>query len=309
MDYAFAPGADFYHRAARQLMANRPNTQVIQQRGLNTVADFLTFLNAVPAVPAIQHPAGDLFVVSHGNDVAWLQIRLDGTQTGPTGYEQAEAAAASGSVHIPPRPEPERRRRPDLACGQLPRLPDRRRGPFVDELKVAFGGNTAVTAPLHFHGIFELTGRVGLLELLAYGFTFVSKTAFADKAATAAAFDAIGFTYHDANALPTANWTAWVPSNVRVGHREGKPMYVSLGRTIGSQRTIGLKIEFRHDRPSFTYKITGLPGRPAGMARPTPSGKLSTTTPRPQHHHLPTRIRSRSTSAITTIAATSSPTR
>jgi hypothetical protein len=98
MDYAFAPSEDFYHRASRQLMANRPNTQVIQQRGLNTVVDFLAFLDTGRATPAIQHPAG----------------------------------------------------------------------------------------------------------------------------------------------------------------------YVSLGRTIGSQNTLGLKIEFRHDRPSFTYTITGLPGQPTG---------------------------------------------
>jgi hypothetical protein len=82
-------------------MANRPDTQVIQQRGLNTVADFLTFLHTGTATPAAQHRAGDLFVVSHGNDTARLQNRLNGTQSRRTGYEQADAAASSGSVHNP----------------------------------------------------------------------------------------------------------------------------------------------------------------------------------------------------------------
>ena len=30
-------------------------------------------------------------------------------------------------------------------------------------------------------------------------------------------------------AVPTANWTAWVPRNVSPGHRDGPSVYVQLG--------------------------------------------------------------------------------
>ncbi len=260
MDYAFAPGVTGYDALARELLTNRPNTTVISQRHMNTVDAFLTF---VATDPSTTLPADDLYLVSHGNDKAWMQIQLDTIQTAATTFEVAEAAVASGSVNIPNGVNHD-------SSGDLNSMSVNIRGcrigvahPFVDKLKEAFGGESSVTAALHFHEVYK-DNRAGMFEFLVYGFTLISQAAFTDKAATVTAMDTNGFTYRDGTTtVPSALWTEWIPRNVSIGHRDTKSAFLDLGRTLGTVAKLSTAIQFRHDRPTFTYRISGLSSMPA----------------------------------------------
>lgn len=264
MDYAFAPGGTRYDKLARQLFSNRPNTKLLNNRSLMTVAGFLHYLDTAAGITL---PPDDLFVVSHGNDRAWMKIPLDPTQlhhdhTDPTTYETAEAAVASGSVNIPNDVNHD-------STGTLTSMSVNIRGcrigaaePFVDKLKEAFGDESPVTAPEHFHWVFSFSS-LGMFEWLKYSFSVVSKSPLAKKADVAAALDAEGFTYRDGTDVPTALWTDWVPKKVSIGQRDTKKVYLDLGRTLGKQTHLRDWIGFRHETPKFTYRISGLSALPA----------------------------------------------
>jgi hypothetical protein len=268
MDYAFAPGVTGYDSMARQLFLNRPNTQLITGRGLTSVDKFLDHLDNTAGLTL---PADDLYLVSHGNAKAWMAIPLDVTQvhrksTDATTFETAEAAVTSGSVNIPNGVNHD-------SGGTLNSMSVNIRGcrigsaePFVDKLKEAFGGDSPVTAAKHFHEVYQL-GSDGMMEFLFYGFTIVSQTGFTTKADLAQEFDNAALTFHDGTDVPTANWTTWLPTNIKVGHRKAKDIYAQLGTTLGKWQKIGTTIDFRHDQPPFTYKISGLSQLPAAADR------------------------------------------
>jgi hypothetical protein len=263
VDYAFAPGGTPYDRLARQLFRNRPNTRLLYSRSLMTVAGFLHYLDTTSGITL---PAGDLFIISHGNDHARMVIPLDPTQflpdhTEPTTYETAEAAVTSGSVNIPNDVNHD-------STGTLTSMSLNIRGcrigaaePFVDKLKEAFGDESPVTAPKHFHWVYTF-GGLGMFEWLKYSFKIVSKDPLANKAAVAAALDAEGFPYRDNTTVPTALWTDWVPKNISLGQRDTKKVYLDLGRTLGKQTRLRDWIGFRHDTPLFTQPISGLTALP-----------------------------------------------
>lgn len=274
MEFAFAPGRTRYDSLMRQLFTNRPNTQLVQGRALRTIADFF---NRLHTDHAITLPAEDLFIVSHGNK-AWVQIYLDTTQTTDTTFEAADAGVpghadpfktgvTAGSVQLAANVNHDAAN--NLTSMALTSMATNLRGcrigaaePFVDKLKEAFGNESPVTAPKHIDEVYEF-GSVGMMELLVYGFSLVSKTAFADRAAIAAAFDAASLTFKDGSAVPTAMWTDWVPRDVTPGLRTAKSLYVNLGVTLGTRTRIRQSIEFRHDLPKLTYSITGLSPIPA----------------------------------------------
>ena len=70
---------------------------------------------------------------------------------------------------------------------------------FLTKFREALGGNVMVTAPKHFHGIYEHTAY-GTFEYMAYEFQVRNKTYFPSRAAILAAFDAGGFTFIDGTA-------------------------------------------------------------------------------------------------------------
>ena len=173
MDFAFAPGRTGYDAFMRQLFTNRPNTTLVQGRTLRTVADFFTQLHTT----GTNLPADDLYIVSHGNDHAWMQIQLDTTQNGATTFEAADAAinghsdphgtgVTAGGVEIPNNVNHDSGGNLGLDGHQLPGLPDRAAERFVDRLKEAFGNESPVTAPKHFHDIVNM-GSVGMMEYLS----------------------------------------------------------------------------------------------------------------------------------------------
>ncbi|MGA7050793.1 MAG: hypothetical protein WBZ37_05875 [Mycobacterium sp.] len=277
MDYAFSPGTQAYYANSRKLLALRPNTKVVDAAGLTTIADFLTYLNSTAGLTL---PAGDLFIVSHGNDRAWMQIHIDKTQHGGAGgpdpgtfYEVVEAAVpgasdplstgvTAGSIVIPKKVNTD-------STGTLTVMKVNFRGcrigtaqPFVDKFKTAFGGQSGLTAPKHFHKLYEFD-NTGMMEYLAYSFEFVNKTAMANKVAVVAAFTAANLTFNDGTPVPAANWTDWVSDDVSPGEHFVKNVYVNLGMQIGTLKQVQLDIQFRHTptRP-WTYTIDPLTPMP-----------------------------------------------
>jgi hypothetical protein len=257
MDYAFAPGVTDYDRLARKLFTNRPGTTVIQKRGMTTVEAFFRHLGTA----GMSLPADELLVASHGNDRAWMKIQITGSRTGSTDYEAAEAAARGGSTALPNAVNHD-------AAGALAGTSVNIRGcrigaapPFVDKLKEAFGNESPVTAPKHFHWIQDM-GMIGMLEFLKYSFGVISKDPLPDRTAVASALAAESFVYRDATSVPADSWATWVPRNVGVGHRESASVYIGLGRALGGLARLRTGIEFRHDLSRFTYSISGLPRFP-----------------------------------------------
>jgi hypothetical protein len=262
MDYAFtAARGDRYYTLTRRLFANRPDTRVVTKRGLVTVSDFFDHLSTDGG---IQRPTGDLLVVSHGNDRAWMQIPLDHHQAADQGtdYEDVVKADAGASVRIPGAVNHD-------DAGVLTSMAANFRGcrigaagPFVDALKTAFGGQSPVTAPKHFHYVWPL-GHGGMMEFLAYAFVAQSPTPLADRPAVVAALVVAGHTFRDGSPLREADVTAWVSRNVGPGHRVTTRQYVKLGRVVDGVRTLRLPVEFRHDVERYRLEITALAAPPA----------------------------------------------
>jgi hypothetical protein len=53
---------------------------------------------------------------------------------------------------------------------------------------------------------------------------------------------------------------------VTAGHRTSKNVFINLGQTIGTQTKLRVGIEFRHDVPRYTYRISGLSPIPTTRA-------------------------------------------
>jgi len=247
MDYAFIPGRSLYEKLMRQLFKDRVDTQLVDARGVLTVAQFIDHLETTAA---ITKPVGDLFITAHGNDRAWIQIDLDDQREKVTTYEVVENAVTSRSVQLPQ----DLNHNPD---GSLASVTINFRGcrigvsePFVDKLKEAFGGDSSVTAPKHFHNVYGQSG-VGSIEYLGYGFETRNKTAFPNKSAVVAAFTAEGFSFIGGSTVPDAQWSDWIPRNVGRGHRDSHSVYLNLGQTIAGLKRIRDAIEFRHDVLTF----------------------------------------------------------
>jgi hypothetical protein len=265
MEYAFAPGTTKYDRRMRKLLTNRPNTELVQGSGLTTVADFLNHLSTASGVSL---PAENLFLVSHGNDRAWMEILLDGSQPKDKGtdFEAVTAAVASKSVAISTGVNHD-------ANGDLASMAVNIRGcrigaaePFMEALKEAFGNESPMTAPKHFHKVYELEG-IGMFEFLVYSFTVISKTAYANKKAVVQAFEKELLSFRDGSAVPDANWAKWIPEKTSPGKRPTKAQYLNLGQTIAKQKRIEDEVEFRHKVNTYPYEVPNLGSMPAAADR------------------------------------------
>jgi len=260
VDYAFAPGQTDFDKMLGEFYARRPDTTLIGARGLKTVAQFLEHLESTAA---IDKPTGDLFIVSHGNDRAWMKIKLDDQADANTTYEVVEKAVTSGSVRL--AADINHDLDGTLASTSLNfrgcRIGDAE--PFVDKLKEAFGGESPVTAPKHFDDVYKQPG-IGSFESLSIGFELIRPEAIADKAAAIDEFKGEAFTFLDGSLVPDDIWDKWIPRNVtRTGHRDVLTVYLELGRTIGALKKLRGAVEFRHDVPTFTFTISGLASLPA----------------------------------------------
>jgi hypothetical protein len=277
MDYGFAPGGTGYDKLGRLLLKRKPNTVVVEQRGIRDVEAFIDHLDTDVN---ITKPLGDLLIVSHGNASGWMAIDLDSSSVNPDGtpatrttYKVLEQSVAVDphTVEIPaalhdsePDPVPFDVHIRGCRIGQA--------RPFVEKLKEAFVRASSVTAPRHFHfagGIGssrKRRTRYGSYEYLSYAFELSRKNNNRLKTRTAAvnAFHAQGFTFIDESAIPKARWKRWIPKNLK---RRKPRRWVKLGQNVGrNHRRFRLRREFRKRTERIVFPIAGFTENPGDRA-------------------------------------------
>jgi hypothetical protein len=231
------------------LFARRDNTSLVGVKGVVSVRGFAAHLETSGTVT---RPIDDALLGAHANSEGWIFIAMHGKQTGPTNFETLEdtIATASHSIAID-----------DSVIGFTAGDPITHslhfRGcnigkalPFLTKFREALGDHVMVTAPKHFHGVWEHPAY-GTWEYMAYEFVLRRDSDFANRADLLAAFDAEGFTYIDGSAVPTADWGTWVPKSIKSTVKlsvTGK-----LDAPIGKRKTIDAEQQFRVNREPFTW--------------------------------------------------------
>lgn len=259
MDYGFAPGSTAQDRRARNLFTRRTNTALVAPKSLVTVRGFA---NHLLTSGTVTRPIDDALIAAHANSEGWIFIPMFPKQKGGTNFETLEKALADPTKSIAID---------DTVIGHSPgdaithsvhfkgcnigKAP-----PFLAKFREALGDNVMVTAPKHFHGLYEHTAY-GTFEYMAYEFSVRNKKDFATRAALLAAFDAEGFTFIDGSAVPTTEWTKWVPAK-RFGKSKTIPLSSKLGVAIGKRKTIETERQFRVARLPFSWTITFSGGPP-----------------------------------------------
>lgn len=263
MDYGFAPGATPQDERARLLFQRRANTTLVAGTKLVTVRAFAAHLLSSVAVA---RPIDDALIGAHANSEGRMFIPMFAKQPRVTDYEILEEtiATASKSIAID-----------DTVIGHSPGDPITHsvhfKGcnlgkalPFLTKFREALGGNVTVTAPIHFHGMWEHSD-FGIWEYMSYEFQVRNKERFATRAALLAAFDAEAFPYIDTTTIPTADWEKWVPKDIKKSVKltvTGK-----LGVSIGKRKTIPTDLEFR--MMPLTYSSTLSYPNPASVPKNT----------------------------------------
>jgi hypothetical protein len=258
MDYGFAPGTDPQTIRARRLLDLRDDTE--RRTSGTTVKEFIEDLVTDAGVTK---PVGDLLVGAHGSSEGFMfvamypgQVDGDGRPSTHTDFETLEEtlAAAARSIRVPD----------ELVGFTAPPIThtlhfkgcnigrDRADGgrtpnaPFLAKFKEALGGHVDVTAPKHFHGLWDLDDGRGLFEYMAYEFVVrtparkVGKAfeGFPDRNALIAALDAAGYSFADGTAVSLKDWRSVVPKNI--GRSVGFEVTVPLGATLAGLKTLTL---------------------------------------------------------------------
>jgi hypothetical protein len=259
VDYGFAPGSTAQDRRARNLFSRRVNTTLVARKSLGTLRAFANFLLTSATVT---RPIDDGLIAAHANSEGWIFIPMFPKQKGGTNFETLEKtlSEATKSVAIDDAVigfttgDPITHSVHFKGCniGKAPA--------FLTKFREALGGNVKVTAPKHFHGIYEHTA-FGTFEYMAYEFQVRNKTYFANRAAVLAAFEAGGFTFIDGTAVPTTDWPKWVPKK-RVSKSVKTPLNAALGVTIGKRKTIETEREYRVKPLKFRWSIKYSGGPP-----------------------------------------------
>jgi hypothetical protein len=251
VDYGFAPGLTPQDGRARNLFARRANTTLVASKALTTVRGFA---NRLLTSGTVTRPIDDALIGAHASSEGWLKIAMFPGQKGATKYETLEDALATASKsiaiddtvigHSPGDPITHNVHFKGCNIGKAP--------VFLTKFKEALGGNVTVTAPKHFHGLYELDEH-GTFEYMSYEFSVQRKSPFATRAALLTALDAAAFTFIDGSAVPTTSWAKWVPK--KIGKTLKWDVTRKLGVTIGKVKTISPKFEFRATKLPFVWEI------------------------------------------------------
>jgi hypothetical protein len=220
------------------------------------------FANHLLTSSTVTRPIDDALIAAHANSEGWIFIPMFPRQKGGTDFETLEKTLSDPSKSVAVD---------DTAIGFTAGDPIMhsvhfkgcnigKAPPFLTKFREALGGNMMVTAPKHFHGIYEHTAY-GTWEYMAYEFQIRNKTDFPTRAALLAAFDAVGFTFIDGTTVPTGEWAKWVPKK-RIGKGAKTPLSVNLGVSIGKRKTIGTEREYRVSRLGFSWSIKYSGGAP-----------------------------------------------
>lgn len=267
-DYAFVPGSTAFDQTYRELLQRRPQTILINDPLIDSIADFISDLGRRPLTT---NPIRHLIIASHANPEGRLQIRLDVATANAT-YEDLETVspppAGTGSIRVPARilnPRPRNGSgRTIPASLHVKGCRIGRTIPFLRKLKEAVGGGLEVTAPKHFHAAANQTRPAGRVEYMLYGFTINRPNAFRNRAQLISEFAAQGFTLIDGSRIRRRQWDAWIPRawnvTTRMRPRVINPVTGTVTRTRG---------EFRYHRRTLLSRrgSIGLRTDPGTYAR------------------------------------------
>jgi hypothetical protein len=259
VDYGFAPGTTAQDKRARNLFTRRVNTTLVAPKALATVRGFANFLLASATVT---RPIDDALIAAHANSEGWIFIPMFPKQKGGTNFETLEKTLSdpAKSVAIDDAVIGYTTGDPIMHSVHFKGCNIGKAPPFLTKFREALGGNVMVTAPKHFHGIYEHTA-FGTFEYMAYEFQVRNKAYFANRAAILAAFDGAGFTFVDGTAVPTSDWSKWVPKK-KVSKSVTTPVSGKLGVTIGKRKTIEIEREYRVTPLNFWWSIKYSGGAP-----------------------------------------------
>lgn len=268
MDYAFAPGNTSQDGRVRRMFQRRSGTTLVAaNRSRTSVRDFINHLNTTASVPK---PVGNLLLGTHADARGHLNIPMYSEQSGPTKYENLEDTITNPDYSISV---------PDSLIDDSPDDPvDRhihikgcnigKATTFLEKLKEAAGGNLHVTAPLHFHDIYQLSG-LGTWEHMSYEFRITRPDAFAGRDALIDALVLSSFSYYDADPVSREDWEKLVPR--RIGRSSSKVIRLPLGSSIGRRTTIPGDQVFRYRISSYSYTIE----YPSASDIPPKAGRLA----------------------------------
>jgi hypothetical protein len=247
MDFGFAPGKDktgALEKARDFLRRNRPQTTLVERRGIVTVERFIDFLENEPG---LARPIDDIVIVSHGNDQGLLSIDLDieprrdaqgrrVRRVSHTDPEELIAADASDSVDVPAALTNANATFFIRGC-RIGR--DTR---FLELFRTALGGRLPVNAPQFFYNLY-IVGGVGAFEWFSHDFALIvvppppPPRVVPTRDEVIAAFSAAGFTFADGfTPIPGNSWDGWIPTRRRFNARRLEPpMRVTLGQVVAGR--------------------------------------------------------------------------
>lgn len=256
------------------MLARRPDTTLIVQK--KTLATVRQFIEHVSDSGDITRPIGDLLIGAHANAQGYLFISMFPGQQGPTSFETLEETMndPGHSIEIPDDTIGHSPENPIIHNFHIKGCNIGQATPFLTKLKEALGGNVRVTAPKHFHFLFDQK-NFGTVEGMSYQFIITQSTPIDSRDDLLTAFqDTIFFDLYDGTDISNETWEEWMPAKIKKKYlknnaRIDKRVNVPLGQTIGTRSTVPFNIQFRTDVEKFIYTLTynqasDIPGDQAG---------------------------------------------
>lgn len=159
MDFGFVPGVTKQELRQRRLFERRVETKLIT--GKSTVQGFIQLLTTDNT---IVRPIGNALIGAHASSEGYMKISLYPGHAGGAKFEILEDAfpGTAKSIEIPAAVASDFVHFKGCNIGKSQK--------FIDKFRDALGGIVSVTAPKHFHGIFEQSDQ-GSYEYMDYEFS------------------------------------------------------------------------------------------------------------------------------------------